>query len=138
MIGVFIEERTAMSLDDIKSEPIVINFGGKDLKLEFDNHSLALAEIQTSKGIFNIQKLMFANNLPLANCVEIFCAALAKHHDIETIIKIKEELIAKPYLLAIYSDCVVAAFMRPLIAPEIYRKILKKEAEKEGETPKKK
>jgi hypothetical protein len=110
-------------LEDIKLEPITIDFEGLELQLEFDNSSIAFIEQQTGKGIFKIQALILANDITLQDSIEVFCAGIAKHHDIEVIKKVRESLQKKPYLISLHNKSVTNAFMKPLFPPEIYIKI---------------
>lgn len=128
-----------MTSEDLKLQPIEIDFEGEKLKLEYDNTAIAYAETKTGKGIFKLKNLIFANNLSLQDSIQIFVAALLKHHDSKTIERIQTKLSENIYLLPRYNFQVVDAFMKPHYAPEIYKRILEAEAKlNEAKTPEKK
>ncbi|MFA7658772.1 MAG: hypothetical protein WCY19_05005 [Candidatus Gastranaerophilaceae bacterium] len=127
-----------MTSEDIKLQPIEIDFEGEKLNLEYDNTSIAYVETKTGKGIFKLKNLIFANNLTLQDSVQVFVAALIKHHDNETVERIGKKLSENIYLLPRYNQDIVDAFMKPHYAPEIYKRIVENEAKiPEKKSPKK-
>ena len=111
-------------LFDIFNVPVVISINGKEYKAEYDFKGYAMLETLTGKGFYKLHNLlMVQNNISLSDSIEIVCCSLLKHHTVEDIAKVRENLQSNLHAIKELNNEVISAFVAPMIPPEITAEI---------------
>lgn len=115
-----------MSIDDILNMPEIAEVNGKSYKIEYDNMAYGVVESMTSKGTFEVQRLIASGKLGLKDSKEVILAGLLKHHENE-INEIRGLLDKNLYLITDFNLTVVRAFNKPLLPPDVYKAVVELE-----------
>ena len=120
-------------LADIFNVPAIVSINGKEYKAEYDFESYAVVETRTGKGMHKICSLLLQENLTLNDSIEVICCSLLKHHNQEDLTQIREYFHTNLYVIRDLLKDVTAAYVSPLLPPEVYQA-----TEKPSKTEKKK
>lgn len=111
-------------IEDIFNKPVEIEIGENTYQMEFDNKAYAQLESITGKGIFKLFNMFITeNNLSFAECVELVCAGLLKHHDKEAISVARGNMEKSPWSYAKNIEIIQYAFAAPMLPPEIAKEV---------------
>ena len=116
-------------IDDIMSLPEIVKIDGKEYKIEYTCKSYGILEAMTGKSTFEIKDLLFDGKLGIMDCIEVICAGLTNNHTDSEITTVRDFIKDNLYVLQEVNMEVMKAFIKPLLPPEIYQKLL--EAKKE-------
>ncbi len=113
--------------NDITPHRQKIKLDSKEYTIEFDYFSLSEVEEQTKKGVYQLYDMITQNNsITLNDSLKLLCCGLMKHHDKNEIEDIQLRFKESPGLWVLFKQPVIAAFIFPLMPPEIVQKITSK------------
>lgn len=114
-------------LQDILNTSHDVIVEGKKYQFEFDHSAYAAFEQQSHKSIFEIyDRLLATNNISYMESLMIVSAGLLKYHCTQEICDFQELLRRQPGIWNTIKEQVTAAFIVPLLPPEILRSVKKK------------
>lgn len=106
-------------INDILNSPVKVEIDEQAYELEFDNKAYALVELQTGKGLFKLLDEMWNGNVSFTDMIEVFCAAMIKHHTKEEIDGVREKVSKNPWMIITNIFVIGQAFTQPLTPPKI-------------------
>ncbi|MBS6553144.1 MAG: hypothetical protein KH321_04270 [Clostridium sp.] len=114
-------------LQDILNTSHDVIVEGKKYQFEFDHSAYAAFEQQSHKSIFEIyDRLLTTNNISYMDSLMIVSAGLLKYHSTDEICSFQDLLRKQPGIWNSIKEQVTAAFIVPLLPPEILRNVKKK------------
>lgn len=116
-------------IDDILSLPEVATIDGKEYKIEYTCKAYGILEAMTGKSTFKIRNLMLDGELGIIDSIEVICAGLNKNHTDEEVKNVRKYVENNLHIISEINMEVVKAFIKPLMPPEVYNKLI--EAKKE-------
>lgn len=128
-------------LEDLLISTQKVEINNKSYSLEYDHKSYAMLEILTGKGLFRIKEMFLnSNNLSFQDSIEMICCACLKHHSEKEISELRDYLLDNLGVISTLSQCVLCAFIKPLMPPDVMQKFqddLKKKTSKKKKKSKK-
>lgn len=121
---------------DIFNKPYEIKVNDRVYTLEYDNAAFIELEHRTGKGTFELCSKVLDAAFGLEECLQMVLCGLLKHHVKDETDELREIFMQNPYLLVKNAPMISAAFITPLMPPEIMDKAAKKEAQDSGKKQK--
>lgn len=116
-------------ITDVFNKPHEIKVNERVYKLEYDNAAYIELEHRLGKGTFELCGKVLDAAIGLEECLQIALCALLKHHEKDEADELGEIFTKTPYLLVKNASVISAAFLTPLMPPEVMDKAAKKEAQ---------
>ena len=116
-------------IDDILTLPEIATIDGKEYKLKYTCRSYGILEQMTGKSTFEIRDLMLDNRLGILDSIEVICAGLVDNHTDAEIKTVRQYIQDNLHIISDINMAVVQAFIKPIMPPEVYQKLV--EAKKE-------
>ena len=116
-------------IDDILTLPEIATIDGKEYKFKYTCKSYGILEQMTKKSTFEIRDLMLDGRLGIIDSIEVICAGLIDNHSEAEINTVRKYIQDNLHIISDINMAVIQAFIKPLMPPEIYKKLI--EAKKE-------
>ncbi len=116
---------------DLKNRVQKVVIEGKEYSFEYDFNAYSELEDETGCGVYQLYGGMVSEaGISLKKLLAILGCAMLKHHSAEEIDEIVQKIKEYPGLWLKVKECALAAFLLPLLPPEILEKTKIKESSK--------
>ena len=127
----YFRKREKFMKADLKNRVQKVVIEGKEYSFEYDFNAYSELEDETGCGVYQLYGGMVSEaGISLKKLLAILGCAMLKHHSAEEIDEIMQKIKEYPGLWLKVKECALAAFLLPLLPPEILEKTKIKESSK--------